>query len=279
MNDEQKAYWNGPTAQRWISQQERLDRALTPFGSALVDEAEVRPGDRVLDVGCGCGDTSLAVARLIQPGGTVVGVDLSAPMLARARERSTSLNLDNARFVEADAAAFKAEQPFDRIVSRFGVMFFEDPRAAFTHVRGLLRSGGRLTFVCWREYDENPWSKLPMDVVQSYLPEATIPGMDGSPGPFAFADRQRVTAILRESGFEDVVLEPFDAEVCLSPNDLEDAVEFAVAAGPAARALVDVSPEVHEGVRIELRQQLSQHRREDGFWLGGATWIASAAVL
>lgn len=276
MNDEQKAYWNGPSAQRWTSHQESLDRALAPFGRALVDAAQLRRGDRVLDVGCGCGATSLAVAERVLPGGRVTGVDLSAAMLARARERSAAL--ENVSLVEADASAFRPEQPVDRIVSRFGVMFFEDPVAAFTHLRGLLQTGGRLTFVCWRAYDENPWCKLPMDVVQSYLPEAVLPGIDGSPGPFAFADRRRVEEILTGSGFQDVALEPFDADVCLSPGDLDEAVEFAVQAGPAARALVEAPLAVHEGVRSALREQLSERGGAQGFWLPGAAWIASAAV-
>ena len=274
MNDDQKAYWNGPAGQRWISQQESLDRALTPFGRAVVDAARVRPGDHVLDVGCGCGDTSLALARLVQPGGSVTGADLSAPMLGRARERSAEL--DNVRFIEADAAAFRPEHPVDCIVSRFGVMFFEDPLVAFAHLRGVLKSGGRLAFVCWRAYEENPWCKLPMDVVQSYLPEAVIPGIDGSPGPFAFADRRRVEGILREAGFESVSLEPFDANVCLSPGDLDEAVDFAVQAGPAARTLADAPQLVLEGVRRDLRDQLSQHGGAHGFQLPGATWIARA---
>jgi SAM-dependent methyltransferase len=276
MNDDQKAYWNGPAGQRWISQQETLDRALTPFGRAVVEAAGVRAGERVLDVGCGCGDTSLALARLVQPGGSVTGVDLSAAMLGRARERS--VDLESVRFIEADASAFPPEQPVDCIVSRFGVMFFEDPQAAFSHLRGLLRRGGRLAFVCWRAYEENPWCKLPMDVVQSYLPEAVIPGIDGSPGPFAFADRRRVEGILRDSGFEGVSLEPFDADVCLSPGDLDEAVQFALQAGPAARTLADAPQLVIEGVRRDLRDQLSQYGGAQGYQLPGATWIARAAA-
>ena len=156
-NSEQIEFWNGSTATSWVAAEERMDALLAPLSQHVIACASVQPGEAVLDIGCGCGPTSLAMAAA---GARVVGIDVSAPMLARARENGRG----NARveFIEADASSHPFKPEFDLLFSRFGVMFFADPAAAFTNLRDALKPSGRLCFICWQAVAENPWLAAPM---------------------------------------------------------------------------------------------------------------------
>jgi SAM-dependent methyltransferase len=273
MNDEQIAFWNGPAGQRWTEEQVALDRALAAFGRGVLDRAGASPREHVLDIGCGCGDSALALADRVGAGGSVLGIDISTQMLARARDRAR--DRANLTFVHGDAAALAFPRRFDLLFSRFGVMFFEDPIAAFTHVRGAAASGGRLAFVCWRAYEENPWASVPLNAVRRLIPEVAPPSGDG-PGPYAFADAARVEQILSSAGFHDVACDRFDADVVLSDGELEDAVQFAVNAGPASRLIVRASPEVQARATDEVRRVLEPIRTASGFALPGSSWLVTA---
>lgn len=273
MNDEQIAYWNGVAGQRWTEQQVVLDRALAAYGRAAVDRATVRSGEHVLDIGCGCGETSLALSDAVGPPGSVFGIDISAPMLARARERAKGRA--NLTFAEADAAKIAYPRTFDLLYSRFGVMFFEDPVVAFRHLHTAAASGGRVSFVCWRSYEENPWATVPVEAVRHLVPEVQLPTEDG-PGPSAFADPAKVQRVMSSAGFRELAIERFDADVVLGSGDLEEAVEFAVRGGPASRLLAAATPEVQARGRDAVRRVLEPLRTANGFALPGSSWLVTA---
>lgn len=269
----QTEFWNGVSGQRWAEQWAALDRAIRPFGEAALSKANARPGERVLDVGTGCGETLLALAGAVGSSGKVCGVDISAPMLAVARQRAGSL--PQAELIEADAARFTFKREFDLVFSRFGVMFFEDPIAAFKNIRSAVKDGGRLAFVCWRVPQENPWVALPVMAVKSAWPDApALPPAEG-PGPFAFADAEKVKRVLEGAGFQDVQLERFDADVCLGESPSQ-AIEFALSAGPAARLMADATPEIRERVKGAMAEALTPHFKDGRCALGGSTWVVTA---
>lgn len=269
----QLEFWNGPSAQRWAEKYEALDRALAPFGEASLDAAAVRAGESALDVGTGCGGTLMKLAELVGPRGRACGVDISAPMLARARERAAGI--PQASLIEADAGRHRFAEPFDLVYSRFGLMFFEDPVSAFQNLRGALKADGRLIFVCWRAPEDNPWYVLPMQAIRSAWPDApAAPASDG-PGPYAFADAEKVRGILVRAGFAGIRVERFDADVVLGRTPGE-ALEFAVSAGPAARMLADAPGEVRERVRIYMSAALEPVFASGRYALRGSTWIVGA---
>lgn len=214
------AFWNAEGGEVWVRSQDLLDRLNAPIGEAVTARADPGPGKRVLDVGCGAGATTLDMARRLGPAGLSVGVDVSGPLLALARQRAQAAGLDQARFVEADAQDHAFEPGgFDAILSRFGVMFFPDPDAAFANLRRALRPGGELVFACWRSPAENPLSQVPLEVAAPLLSEPLAPPREG-PGRFAFADSERVRGVLERSGWRDIEIAPLDAPMPLSFDEL-----------------------------------------------------------
>jgi SAM-dependent methyltransferase len=272
-NSEQVAYWNGPAGERWTREQVAIDRAFHALTTRLLEVASLRPGERVLDVGCGCGVTTLAAADAVGPAGAVLGVDISAPMLARARERARGR--PNVSYLGDDASTHRFEPVFDVVLSRLGVMFFRDPTAAFANLRAALRSAGRLALLCWRPADDNEWVRIPRDAAIRHVPPEVPLGPD-EPGPFSFGDPGRVERILGGAGFVELAITRFDAEVVLSDDGLDDAVAFAMSAGPTARMLRDVGDDVLARVRRELEAALRPRLQGNRIALGGATWTVHA---
>ena len=191
-NHEQQEYWNRAGGERWVAHQEALDETVRPFGQAALTRLALQAGEHVLDVGCGCGETLLEIGRLVGQQGSVTGIDLSLPMLARARERAPFATL-----IAGDASAQPFARKFDALYSRFGVMFFGDPVGAFRHLADALSPDGRLSFACWRKAADNPWAALPVAAVRTVLPNAGLQGQNDpdSPGPFAFAKRERIEEV------------------------------------------------------------------------------------
>jgi SAM-dependent methyltransferase len=266
-------YWNGPAGERWVHAQAQLDRMLAPFLDALIARARPAAGERVVDVGCGCGATALALAPSVAPGGAVVGVDVSAPMLARARDRAAGLAAVD--FVEADAASHALDPPADLLVSRFGVMFFGDPPAAFANLFRMVRPGGRLAFVCWRALADNPWAHVPLDAARDAVAAPAAPADPHAPGPFALADGARVRALLEGAGFEAVSVDPFDHDVVLGES-LDEAVAFAFVAGPVSRLLAEAGEAARAGAAVAMRAALAPYAAGGPVALRGAVWMVSA---
>ena len=276
-NADQVAFWNGSAGERWASQQAVQDTIFIPVTELLIESAGPRPGERVIDVGCGCGDTSVAFGQRVGPSGHVLGVDVSEQMLARARDVAPA-NLPVA-FALADATTYPfPEGEADLLVSRFGVMFFADPARSFANLRKGMRRGGRLTFICWRGAKENPWLMVPLQAVYRHVPRLPPVGPE-DPGPFAFASSERVERILRDAGFADVRIVPHDLSLDIAAGGgLESAVETAAVIGPANRALEDAAPEARALAIEAVRHDLKPFAKGDGVWLGGAIWVVSATV-
>jgi len=276
-NADQIAYWNGPAGQRWADRQQAQDILLGPVAEILVDRARPLPGERVLDVGCGSGATSFAFARKVAPNGHVLGIDISDPMLTRARA-STPAGLP-VEFMLADATVYPFEAAsFDLLTSRFGVMFFADPVLSFTNMRKALRPSGRLAFACWREPRENPWMMVPLQAVYKHAPKLPQQGPD-DPGPFAFASEQRVKAILSEAGFGDIKMEPCNLALDIAiGRGLDAAVQGALEIGPANRALEGQPAEVRAAAVQSIREAVAPFAKGDAVALPGSIWIVTADV-
>lgn len=274
MSQEQAAAWNEGAGRAWVARQEQLDAQLEPLGEAAIAALAPAPGDRVIDVGCGAGATTLALAGRVGPG-SVLGVDVSAPLVARARERARGVS--NVRFELADAQTFALEpSSFDAVFSRFGVMFFGDPVVAFRNVRAALRPSGRLAFVCWRDYAENPSFSLPIEAARSLLSSAPEAAPSHAPGPFAFADGARVRSILEAAGFAHVEVAPRDGDVVFGGGDLDGAVDLAFHVGPLSRAAADLDDALRDRIRAAVRDELAKHLGPRGVTVPAATWVVTA---
>ena len=263
--------WNGVVGERWVTHQEALDARIRIYGEQVLARAGLRSGMRVLDVGAGCGDTTLAAARAVGESGKVVGLDISRQMLERARVRASKLS--NVELVEHDAATFIADAPFDAIVSRFGVMFFDDPAGAFANLHGAAAPGGSLTFACWQSLADNPWAAVPLSVVQQALPGPPPPPDAHAPGPWALADVERVRAILTRAGWHDVTFTPFMHAMELGTT-LDESLEYASRIGPSARLLREADEPTQGRALDALRAALAP--LAPTFTLASAVWIVAA---
>src|SRR3954466_13964021 len=280
---EQNAYqvadWNGQSGERWVANQARLDAMLVVFGQAAIEAAAPATGECVLDVGCGSGASSLALAARVGAGGQVLGVDISEPLIGRARALAPQDT--PALFQVADASSAELpESAFDILFSRFGVMFFDDPTGAFAHMRRALRPGGRVAFVCWRGAAENDWVRLPMDAIKGIVPPTAPPDPE-VPGPFSFGDRGRVVRILTAAGFTDIAIAPFDVSIPFGGGErrgaaVDDAVKMTFEVGPLARALADQPDDNRARASAAVRAAFAGRAGERSGMIDSATWIVTA---
>jgi SAM-dependent methyltransferase len=265
--------WNTGSGRTWVQFQQQLDRQIDPLGLQAMRALVTRPGDCMLDIGCGCGQTTVQLAAGVGPSGSALGVDLSAPMLEVARARPVPPHAGTLHFQQADAQTDSlGENRFDGVYSRFGVMFFSDPVLAFSNIRGALKGQGRLAFVCWRSMSENPWMRVPMEAALPFIPAMPVPEPD-APSAFAFADRVRVRFILEEAGFSQVAVTPLD--YMIGGDTPEGSLMLSMRLGPLGQALRK-QPELEPLVRDPVRQALQRYLSNEGVWMPSATWIVTA---
>ena len=278
-NAEMVEYWNQSAGPVWVAQQERLDAQIGRFGALARERAAIRAGERVLDVGCGCGSTTLELANAVGAGGHVAAVDISRPMLERAQERARDARLDARiafRLDDAQAAAFEAAA-FDVVFSRFGVMFFADPVAAFANLRRTLRPGGRVAFVCWQPREKNPWMMAPVMAAAQHIPLPAPPPPD-APGPFAFGDAARVRGILEAAGFAKVAHEAVNGPMRLAGDSVDEALELFLQIGPLGALMREVKPSEEQRDRVigAVRKVIESFQTPRGFEAEAGAWIVTA---
>jgi SAM-dependent methyltransferase len=274
-NEQQIEYWNGTAGQKWARLYERTDQHLNAVTDALMPFACAAPGERVLDIGCGCGTTTFRLTMAVQPGGSIAGVDISAPMLAVARARAQAMNAD-IPFIEGDASEYDFQPVFDLVFSRFGVMFFADPVAAFANIRKSLSPKGRLAFACWRSFPENVWAFAPFAAAKPLLPEEP-PADPHAPGPFAFADGERLKSILSKAGFANIRVEKLDTVTNMGA-DADAAAEESLNIGPLARAARDLPEEAREKIREVVKSALAKYQAPAGITPPAACWLVAATL-
>jgi SAM-dependent methyltransferase len=275
LNADQIAYWNGPGGQHWTDRQRTQDILLGPVCDILIDRAGAKAGKRIVDVGCGCGATTIAFAQAVGPTGHVLGVDISAPMLARARQLAPAgLPVE---FVLADATVHKfVPASFDLMVSRFGVMFFAEPVLSFANVRKALGSSGGLAFACWREPRDNPWLMVPLQAAYKHVAKLPQLGPE-DPGPFAFASEARVHGILGAAGFAAINMEPCHLSLDIAIGQgLDAAVQAALEIGPASRAIEGQPADIRAAAAASIRDALKPFVRGQSVPLAASIWMVTA---
>lgn len=272
-NQAQADYWTA-AGRFWTAQRDRFDAQLEPHGQAALEALQLRPGQTVIDVGCGNGTTTLQIAELVGAGGLAVGLDISPTMIEGATERAEALGRTNVTFEVKDVSVGAFSGDADAVYSRFGVMFFADPRAGFANVRTLLRPGGRLGFACWQSPELNPWLSVPQAVARRHV-EIPFSADPTAPGPFAFADPDRVRTILEMSGFTEPHVRPNPAPVLMGTS-MTDAVDFFCTMMPAVAALESDDPARHRAVKSELADELSEWLVDGVVQAPSASWIVTA---
>lgn len=272
-NQDQSANWNTASGATWVAMQPVLDRILAPYEGLVVDAGFPGEGGRVLDIGCGAGATTLAMARRVGAGGRCVGLDISGPLVAAARARAAADGLGNASFIKGDAQTQKFEQgDFDAVISRFGVMFFDDPVAAFANIRRAARPGAGLAFAAFRSPAENDFLTTAPRAAAPLLPDLPVTRPD-APGQFAFADGDRVRSILEDSGWLAVELKPVDLPCTVDEGDL---TAYVTRLGPVGAALREADAATALKVRDALRQAFARFVDAGVAHFTTACWLATA---
>jgi len=278
-NSEAIEAWNTVLFDKFCRFRHLVTTGLGIHGDAVLARHPPRPGMRVLDIGCGFGDTTLVIAQRVGRQGQAVGVDAAPRFIEAATHEAAETGAQNAQFMVKDVQSDPLGGPYDQAFSRFGTMFFANPVAALRNVRRALAPGAKLAIVVWRRREDNPWLYLAEQRVRTLVPEPeqhTEPTC--GPGPFSMAGADTVSDILRGAGYADITLERSDADICIGQS-LEEAVEFAMALGPAGEImrLAGVEAEKHKPeVIAALREVFSVYARPDGIIAPSSTWIVSA---
>lgn len=278
-NEEQIAYWNGEAGRKWAEKDQMMASMLGPIARDLLAHCEPGEARAVLDIGCGGGSETLLLAERLEAGARVLGVDVSAPLLDVARQRlaaagELAVTVD---FLRADAASHAFEpDAWDFLFSRFGVMFFDNPVAAFANLRAALAPGGRLAFCCWQRLEDNPWTLVPLRAALEHLPPPEPPA-PGAPGPFAFADRERIGRVLRDAGFADISIQHQDVTMSWgSGGELAQTTRELLNIGPVGRLLADRDESMRGRVYASAAEALAPYYADGRLSLPGATWFVTA---
>ncbi|MBW3537450.1 MAG: methyltransferase domain-containing protein [Actinobacteria bacterium] len=275
VNEEQRRRWDEEEGHHWVEEAERFDRMLAPYGDRVIAGLAPEPGERIVDIGCGNGALSLDVAARVGPQGSVLGLDLSGPMLSLARSRAAERGLGNVTFEQADVQVHDfGDGGFDGVMSRFGVMFFEDPAAAFSNLRSAVRPGGRLAFVCWQSVLQNDWLMVPASALLEFVPMPEMPA-PGAPGPFALEDPDRTRSILEDAGWNGVELDGFEIQQWLGA-DPKAVAEFLRHTEMAKLFLADADEETANSAWKAVEAKLVEHTNDEGVHLTGRAWLVTA---
>jgi SAM-dependent methyltransferase len=275
INADMLAFWNGQGGHTWVARQAHTDTTLTQVTEALLAFAAPRSGERVLDVGCGCGATTLEFARAVGPSGRVAALDISGPMLAEGEARAKAAGIAHVEWRRVDPATAALDE-YDLLTSAFGTMFFGDPVGAFAHMRRAANAGARMAIVCWRSLAENPWMEVPMNAVARHLPPRPKPAPH-APGMFAFADPERVSQVLTAAGWAPARLEKLDLDLDIAAGrGLEEAVIQSTEIGAVNSWLRNQPAEVVSAAIASLRKALVPHLVGASVRLPGAMWLVSS---
>lgn len=275
-NQGQTEAWNGGESVHYVSHADRYDRQLAPFSEALLTHARIGPTDTVLDIGCGCGVTTLQAGRNAR---AVLGVDISHPLVGIATDRARAAALDKVSFVVADAQTHPFDEgEFDVLISQFGLMFFDDPEGAFGNLRNALAPGGRAALISWQGLEANEWLMVVGRAVERYADLPDLGGRAGGPGMFALKNPDEITALLTGVGFTQVAVEPISTTILLAGGGpLEDSLDFLLGMGMVRGLLGRLEDDAREAAVDEIRATLAEHYEEGvGVRLGAAGWLASA---
>ncbi len=268
----QADYWNEDGGKRWLRNLAWLEIMLAPVGDAMLKRAAARSGEAVLDVGCGGGKLASRLAATVGTQGSVLAVDVSAMLLDQARQDYGGIPALTFRLADA-ATDHLGSGKFDLVCSRFGVMFFAQPVAAFMNITRAMKPGARMLFVCWQGKDWNPWMYGPAGAAFEYVPAPPPPAPD-DPGPFCFADADRVRHILTGAGLNNIGVEPLAG--LLGMGTVDDALEFVSTMGPTAQPLAEAGAEPRRKALAAMRQVLAAHDTSNGVQMPFATWIVTA---
>ena len=272
-------FWNDVLAPKFIRFKHVLVGGLSQHSEAVLPHLPVRCGDRVLDVGCGFGDTAIQLAESVGPTGSVLGVDCCDAFLEHARVAALSAKPANVHFQRADAETALPQDQFDFVFARFGTMFFANPVAGLRNMRKALKPGGRMVHIVWRNRADNPWLSMAKDVVLEYLPQPGADAQTCGPGPFSMANEDTVRAMMESAGYADISFERVDAPVLVGRN-VEDAVNFQLAIGPAGEVFREAGDQA-EAKRTEIEAALAeainrQRIEADGVMMDSSSWVISA---
>ncbi len=276
-NAKQKDFWSGKGGDYWVEKQSEMDIMLNPLGEKALAKLDLKSNSEVLDIGCGCGATTLEIAKKVSEG-TVTGLDISVPMLDKAESEASIQGIENVDFKVVDVQVDQmASEKYDYVYSRFGVMFFDDPYEAFKNIFSSIKEGGELSFVCWQDPSLNPWQSLSVQVIREYLDMPSPPPR--SPGPFAFHEKDYVKEILEKSGFSNISFDDNQEDITMfSGKSLQEASEDYLAINPVVTEMLKDSPDDLKAEIVEsLKEAFSEFHKGDGLVFPSATWVVSTS--
>ena len=272
--------WAGEMGAKWLANLERFEGMIAPIGEALLKQADFKPGERVLDIGCGGGGTTIAIAQAVAPSGEVVGIDISPDLTTASTQRAKEAGVSNIRFICADGATIQiADGPFDRLFSRFGSMFFPEPHNAFANLHSLLRPGARIDLAVWGPPRDNLWMMEMMGVVRRYV--NIPPAIPRTPGPFAFEDVDYLNEILTSGGFSGASVIPYEGFQPIGGVDAapQDAVSFVLSSMAVGRALDEQGDDIRAAAEVDLVHLFQKHYvAGQGVMMQGKAWLVSATA-